>query len=123
MLEGLTKTYKAGGTVSPSRFVKFDGNGDIVQAAAATDSIIGVSQRGITANSGERIDVIKSGIAEVEFGGNVTRGGQVTSDASGKAVAAAPATGVNNRVGGIAEDSAVSGDIVDVHIVMGSVQG
>lgn len=119
----LIKNYVAGAAVAARRIVKFDAaDGKVIQAAAATDAVVGVAEQ-VAAASGERVDVIHSGIAEVEFGGTVTRGALVTADADGKAVAAAPAAGANNRVVGIALVSAASGDIAPVLIVPGQIQG
>lgn len=119
----LVKGYIAGGVIAAYRIVKH-GTSDTaaVQAAAATDSMIGVSELGATA-SGNSVSVVVEGIARVEYGGNVTRGALLTSDANGKAVAAAPAAGVNNRVIGVAHVSGVSGDIGEVHISPASFQG
>jgi len=119
----LVKGYIAGGVIAAYRIVKF-GSSDTaaVQAAAATDSLIGVSELGATA-SGNSVSVIVEGIARVEYGGNVTRGQLLTSDANGKAVAAAPAAGVNNRVVGVAQVSGVSGDIGGVQISLANFQG
>jgi hypothetical protein len=120
--EGLAKTLIAGAAVAARRIVKF-GSSDtaVVQAAAATDLSIGVADLG--AASGEYCDVIIDGIALVEYGGNVTRGQKLTADADGKAVAAAPAAGVNNHVIGIAMLSGASGDIGSVRISPSTVQG
>jgi len=116
------KGFIAGGTVAARRIVKF-GSGDtaVVQAAAATDSLIGVSDLGAALN--ESVSVIMGGVAAVEYGGNVTRGQLLTADSNGKAVAAAPAAGVNNRVIGVAMLSGVSGDIGSVLINPGAFQG
>lgn len=120
----LVKNFKAGGAISQNRFVKMGSNdGEVVQAAAATDSIVGVCIQPGGVASADRVDVMVLGIAEVDFGGTVTRGGLVTSDASGKAVAAAPAAGTNNRIGGFAVNSQVSGDTGDVVLSLGSFQG
>lgn len=97
-------------------------DGGYLQAAAATDFLMGVCES-VGPASGERLDVIKAGIADVEFGGTVTRGGPVTSDANGKAVAAAPGAGANVRIIGFAEVSAVAGDIAPVWIEPGLMQG
>ncbi|WP_020403747.1 capsid cement protein [Gracilimonas tropica] len=120
---GLIKNFEAGAAVTKHRIVKF-GSGDelAVQAAAATDALIGVSTE-VDSASGDRVDVIMSGIAQVEFGGNVTRGAALTSDANGKAVAAAPATGVNNRIIGWAAVSGADGDIGSVILAPGEIQG
>ncbi len=123
MNPGLTKNYNAGGAISKRRFVKF-GTDDraVVQAAAATDSIIGVSTD-VDTVIGEPTDVIHGGIALVQAGGAITRGQEVTSDANGKAVAATPAAGVNNRIAGIALQSAVLDDLFTVLLAPGVKQG
>ncbi|MCE7915414.1 MAG: DUF2190 domain-containing protein [Nitrosomonas sp. PRO4] len=119
----LAKNYTAGGAISPFRIVKMGSNdGEVVQAAAATDLLMGVTGE-LGPASGERVDIQKIGIARIEFGGTVTRGNPVTADASGKAVAAAPAAGANVRIIGFAEVSAVSGDIADVLLAPSSMQG
>jgi len=119
----LAKNYTAGAAIAAFRIVKMGSNdGEVVQSAAATDLLIGVNGE-IAPASGERVDIQKVGIARIEFGGTVTRGGPVTSDATGRAVAAAPAAGANNRIIGFAEVSAVSGDIADVLLAPGLMQG
>ncbi len=119
----LAKNYTAGGAIAAFRIVKLGANdGEVVQAAAATDLLIGVTGE-LGPASGERVDVQKIGITRIEFGGTVTRGNPVTSDASGKAVAAAPAAGANVRIIGFAEVSAVSGDIADVLLAPCVMQG
>ncbi|HYI40000.1 MAG TPA: hypothetical protein VE053_06750 [Allosphingosinicella sp.] len=121
---GLTKPYTAGGAISKRRFLKFGAaDGVVIQATAATDSIIGVSAD-LDVAIGDRVDVFMVGnIAEVDFAGTITRGGFVTSDANGKAVAAAPGAGVNNSYGGQAEVSGVSGDVGMIIVQPGAVQG
>lgn len=106
----LDKTFVAGGAIAPYRLVKF-GSSDttLLQAAAATDALLGVSGQ-IGAASGEVLDVTLVGIGEVEAGDNITRGNQLTSDASGKAVAAS----AGNVVIGKALMSAAAGDILPV---------
>ena len=42
---------------------------------------------------GERVDVVMTGIADLQLGGTVARGSWVTVDAQGRGVAAAPAAG------------------------------
>jgi hypothetical protein len=118
------KSYLAGAAIGANRIVKFGSDDDhVVLGAAATDSLIGVSGNIAAGAAEERIDVVKEGIADVVAGGSITRGGLVTSDAAGAAVAAAPSAGANNRIIGIAEASAASGDIFPVMICPGSVQG
>lgn len=119
----LSSNYLAEAAVAASLFVKFGAaDGQVVPAAAATDSIIGVSEQ-IDAAINERVDVVHMGIVFLKAGGNITRGGEVTSDAAGKAVAAAPGAGVNNRIGAIALQSAVNGDIFRALLTPGLKQG
>lgn len=119
----LNKNYVAEAAVAAYRIVKpGTADGNVLQAAAATDSLMGVCES-VGPALGERCDVVKSGIADVEFGGTVTRGGPITADANGKAVAAAPAAGSNVRIIGFAEVSAVAGDIAPILVAPGVMQG
>lgn len=97
-------------------------DGQILQAAGPSDKLIGITTD-IDAALGERCDVILGGIADVEYGGAVTRGDPLTSDASGRAVTAAPAAGTNNRIIGFALLSGVLGDIGQTAISQGMMQG
>lgn len=122
----LAVNYVADAAIPNNRLVRF-GTGDrnVTLATAATDSIIGVVNEmppGIAV--GERVDVVRVGIAWVEAGAAITRGSLITSDASGRAVTAAPGAGVNNRIIGIADESATAaGDVIRFTIEPGSVQG
>lgn len=119
----LTKNFLAGGTIPAYSLVKFGADDNtVVVAAAATDAIIGVTTS-LAAASGERVDVIVCGVAEVVLGGAVTRGGFITSNASGAGVAPAPAGGTNNRIAGVALQSGVSGDVASVLVVPLGTQG
>lgn len=116
-IEGLITNFNAGAEVRPYRIVKFGASDKTaVQAAAATDASIGVADQMGAASAGDPLDVIRSGIAEVEFGGNVTRGAWLTADADGKAVAT---TTDGAQVIGRAEVSGVDGDIGSVLIAPG----
>lgn len=119
----LYKAFTAGGAVAPYRIVKFSGAETVVQSAAAADAHVGVNSD-LTVASGERIEVMTHGIANVEAGAAITIGALVTADAQGRAVAAAPASGVNNRVIGVAMEAAsAAGDIIRILLSQGSVQG
>lgn len=120
----LQKNYVAGGAIAAHTIVKLSSSDTtVVAAAAATDALIGVVNEVGPAN-GERCDVIMAGIAFVLAGAAVTRGALLTADASGRAVATAPAAGVNNRVIGAALESAgAAGEIIRALIQPGSVQG
>lgn len=119
----LTKAYIAEAAIAANRIVKFGSTDDyVVQGAAATDSVFGVVG-GIAPALGERCDVTLAGIEDVKLGGSVTRGGPVTSDATGQGVAAAPGAGTNNRIVGFALQSGVSGDVIPVQLAPSSLQG
>ena len=120
---GLTKSYNAEAAISANRFVKVGANDfGVLQGAAATDKLIGISTE-IDAAINERCDVVLEGIADLKLGGAVARGDFLTSDATGQGITAAPAAGNNNRIGGMALISGVAGDIIPVKIVQSSLQG
>lgn len=117
-IEGLITNFNAGAEVKPYRIVKFgSSNKTAVQATGATDASIGLSDQMGAASAGDPLDVIRSGIGEVEFGGNVTRGDWLTSDADGKAVST---TTDGAQVIGRAEVSGVNGDIGSAHLAPGT---
>ncbi|MEX0271387.1 capsid cement protein [Leptolyngbyaceae cyanobacterium UHCC 1019] len=122
---GLTLNYKAitTGGIPKYRIVKFGANENEVDlATAAADLSIGVSSD-IDSALNERCDVIRSGLVPVLYGGTVTRGAFLTSDATGRAIAATAAAGANIRIIGIAEVSGVVGDIGSMVLAPGSFQG
>lgn len=120
----LIKAFKAGAVIEPYRIIKFDSDDDhVIQAAAVGDGLIGVSGK-LKAEAAEDVtDITLTGVAKVEYGGSVTRGGLLTTDANGKAVAAAPASGVNNSVIGRAMVSGADGDIGSVLLMPSQIQG
>jgi hypothetical protein len=120
---GLVKSYNAGGAITAYSIVKPGTNDyDVVLAAASSDKCIGIT-REFAAASGEPVDVIQDGIANLKLGGTVTRGDLLMSDASGFGILAAASAGTNVRVIGIALISGVSGDVIPVMIEAGSFQG
>jgi hypothetical protein len=119
----LVKNFKAEAAIAAFTVVKHgSADGQVLTAAAVADKLFGVSTD-IPAAINERCDVILGGIADVLYGGAVTRGDLLTSDASGRAVTAAPAAGTNNRIIGMAVVSGVLGDIGQVDINQGMMQG
>ncbi len=119
----LNKNYVAEAAIAAYRIVKFGAaDGQVLQAAAAADAMIGVCES-VGPAIGERCDIVKSGIADVEFAGVVARGGPVTADANGKGVAAAPGAGANVRIIGFAEVTTAAGDIAPVLLAPGLMQG
>jgi hypothetical protein len=111
MNPGLTKTYTAQGAIGSRRIVKF-GTADLAVAiaAAAANLQIGVTAPNIDVADGDRVDVVRGGLAEVVYGDVVTRGQFLTSDAAGAAVPCAPAAGALAQSIGKAEFSGVAGD-------------
>lgn len=119
----LLKSFSAGGAITAFRLVKLSAAETVVLAAAATDFIIGVANE-VAAASGERQDVVLSGVAFVEAGAAFALGATITADASGRGIVAAPAAGTNNRIVGIAlEAAAAAGDVVRVLVSPGTFQG
>ncbi len=118
----LTKSFVAGAAVAGYRIVKQSDDNTVVQAAAATDKLTGIADN-LGIENGKRGDVHLAGAAEVEYGGNVAVGDPLTADANGKAVAAAPGAGVNNRIIGFALVAGASGDIGSCSIAPGVMQG
>jgi len=122
MNPGLIKTFEAGGAINPARIVKF-GSADyeVIQATDSSAPMAGVVvETGVeTAQayaSGDRVDVIRDGLANVVYGGNVTRGKWLTSDANGKAVEASIVAGSEVHVIGRAEVSGVAGDVAPMYV-------
>lgn len=119
----LVKNFTAESAVAAYRIVKFGSTeGKVVQAAAAADSMLGAATL-VSANANERIDVILSGVADVEYGGAIAAGDYLTSNASGQAVKAAPAAGTNNGIIGKAVIAGAAGDIGSVLLVQTQIQG
>lgn len=109
----LILSFIAGAAITAKRIVAFGADDNtVVTASAANGSLIGVSDLGADA-AGDRLDVILDDIAEVEYGGTITRGDLITSDANGKAITAVTA---GSRVIGFAMVSGVSGDIGSINI-------
>lgn len=122
-MSNISRNYVTGAATNPYRIAKFGASdGVVVQGAAATDKLIGVFDD-MAHDSGVPADVIRDGRCLIQFGGTVTRGDWLTSDANGKAVTAAPAAGANVSTIGRAEVSGVANDVVEHVIHLGSLQG
>ncbi len=114
MIPTFIRSYEAAADVEGNRFVKPAApstNKTVTTAAAATDTITGVSDR-LGASTGNMLDVHKGGLVAIQLGGTVTAGAPLTSDANGKAVAAAAASGSTVRVAGYADEPGVADDII-----------
>lgn len=114
----LTENFTAGAAIAPYRICKLGAaDGEAIQAAAAADAMFGVTDELGADATGDRVDIFTVGTVEVEFGGAVTRGAQLTADADGKAITGA----AGNRVIGVARVSGVAGDIGLVQLAPGTV--
>ncbi|HEX2957730.1 MAG TPA: hypothetical protein VHO70_12920 [Chitinispirillaceae bacterium] len=110
----LVKKYTSGGVIAPYSFVKFGANRTVVQAAAATDMVIGITGQLGAAEAGVEVNITHIGIDDLKLAGNVNAGQHVMSNAAGLGVALVVAAG--NYSGAIALDSGVSGDIIPVMV-------
>jgi len=121
---GLIKAFVATLALMAHRIVSFGADDNhVVQSVLSTDAHIGVTGAVVSTVDSSPVDITLSGIAEVEYGGVVTRGDPITSDAQGRAIKAAPVAGVNARIVGQAMSSGVLGDIGSVHIIPTQIQG
>ena len=119
----LHKNFVAGGAIAAFRIVRVSAADTVVQSASATEAHVGVNDD-VAPLSGERCDIVMAGMCFVEAGAAFAVGARLTSDAQGRAVAAAPAAGANNSIIGMAVDAAVAaGDIVRMVISQHSLQG
>ncbi|WP_295756034.1 capsid cement protein [Undibacterium sp.] len=120
----LAKNYIADVAIPAFRLVK-PGTADdrVTLATASTDALIGTTTD-IAAGIGERCDVQVAEISYVEAGAAIVRGAFITSDATGRAITAAPAAGVNASVAGRAlETATAAGDVIRMMQSIGQIQG
>lgn len=111
----LIKAYVASSAIRAGQIVKFgDADGHVVPSTGADDLSIGVADV-LDVGAGDRLDVIRAGIAQVKFGGDVARGEPVTANADGCAVRAA----AGNHIIGFAEENTASGDVAPVLLAFG----
>ena len=104
----LTRNFTADGAVAARRVVKLGGDdGKAAQADGSTGALVGVADE-LGAKDGGRIDVHLAGIVAVVYGGDVVRGDVLTSDADGKAVAAARHTHTENVAAAYTQDATTS---------------
>lgn len=119
----LLKNFIAGAAIASFRVVKFSAANTVVQAAAATDLSIGLSNE-VSPALGERCDIVLAGVGYLEAGAAFALGAKLTSDAQGRGITAAPAAGSNAQIIAIAlEAAATAGDVVPVFITQSVMQG
>jgi hypothetical protein len=107
---------ESAGAIARRRFVKFDTTGKVVQAAASTDFVAGVSSQPTTGAG--QVAEIYDGIVMVEAGAAVpllAGGSPVMVDSQGRAIAYVAGAGVN--VAGLAITAAgAAGELLTVKI-------
>lgn len=107
----LDKNFFADAAIGSYRFAKFGASDTgAAVAAAGTDALIGVTGQVGALAAGDQVDLTLVGIGEVECGDTVTRGNQLTADATGRAVVASD----GDTVGGKAMKSGLVGDVIPI---------
>lgn len=110
------KSYRADAAILPFRIVRAGAaDASTAQASAASNPIMGV-HGSLAAAAGDVTDTVVGGYASVQYGGTVTRGDPLTSDAQGRAIVA---TTAGQRIVGFAVLAGVANDIGTVHIALG----
>lgn len=118
------RSYEAAAATAGRLIAAGSGSGEKVRAAAAaTDKIIGVTERMGASAAGAMLDVIVDGPVEVLYGGNVSAFDALTSDAQGRAVVASPGAGQTIRIVGFAQVDGVAGDIGLVQVAPSLLKG
>lgn len=110
----LTKEYTAPAGVPANRIVNWGGaDGSVATAVDGSKECVGVTSE-LATDPGEYASVFRVGnIPEVMFGGNVTRGDELTADAQGRAI---KATIAGQHCVGNAESSGALGQIGTVTV-------
>ena len=115
----LTKTFTAGATINPRRFVKIGASdGLVIEAVDAAAAIIGVSPDK-TVLVTERVDVQILGIAKLRVDGTPARGTLLTATTAGKGAVIGSGT-ANQYVGAVLINTAADEDICDVILTPGN---
>jgi hypothetical protein len=116
MIDLMTKTYVSAGAVPACRFVKANATeGQRAVATAAADAVVGLSRReGV---DGQRFDVALMGEHVLEYGGVVAVGARLTSDGTGRGIAA---TTAGQRVSAIALEPGGAGTKGRVLLCLGA---
>lgn len=120
---GLVKNFTAAGAIKPRRIVAFaatEGQVEIAVSATAKP-LVGVTGIVGTTAALQRIDVCLGAVHTVEAGAAFAQGVDLTTDAEGRAIAAAPGANQTHRIIGQALGvSTALGELVSVRIAPGS---
>lgn len=122
MTQGLIKQFVADTAIPRFTVVKQTGDGTVAIATSVNDTPLGVTDS--APDLAERVDVVVKDYGQVLAGAVLAAGVAVTVDAQGRAVAAAPAAGVNNWCFGITRQSSTAiGDVIWVELIKSRIQG
>ena len=113
---GLIKNFTADGTIARYRIVAFGAAEGEAAQATGDHPYLGTAMVRGAKEAGSRVDVAMDNLRDIEFGGAVAFGDWLTSDASGRAVTAAPAADAKMNVIGRAMTAGVVGSIGKVHV-------
>lgn len=106
----MNKAYRAETAIEGHRFITFGtADGDVKMTTAKTDVVIGVSEF-VGAKADRTVDICHSRRVEVQLGGTVVRGDELTAAADGQAVKAA----TGDKIAAIALNDGVKDDIITV---------
>lgn len=120
---GLVKNLTAAAAIKPRRVVAFAAaEGQVETAVSPTAKpLIGVTGVIGTTAAGQRVDVYLGDVQTVEAGAAFAQGVDLTVDAEGRVIAAAPAATVTHRIiGGALGPATALGELVSVHIRPGT---
>lgn len=123
MQDGFYKSFIADAAFAGRELVAF-GTADVhaVPAPGPNVPLLGVADS-LAVAPGQMVDVQQTLWGEAVAGGPITRGDRIMSDASGHAVTAVKQAGSTVYTAGIAQVSAVAGDIFPFLIHLGSIAG
>lgn len=114
---------KVGSDLSAKQYFLVKRSGDTIALCDdATDlDYIGVLQNKPTQTT-EAPSVRTIGVSKVKYGGNVTKGEQLTTDGSGRAITAAPGAGVTHQLVGQARTSGAVDELGSMFVKQGFLQ-
>lgn len=115
-IPGLITTKRAAAAIAARRILIHAATANQVQQAAGGSALLVGVSTDIASDSGEPVDVIRSGLAPVLYGGTVTQGAPLTADSQGRAVAVTLPVAEDTYILGFAEVAGVSGDIGSIFI-------
>jgi hypothetical protein len=119
----LDKGYKCTAAVAQFLAVKLSTFDTVAPIAGLTDAPLGICQETIStadATNGRVADIRLLGISRAIAGGSITLGDRVKVDATGKLITVPGVAGTNDRVVGIALETAVLNDQFDVLLTPGA---